>query len=283
MTSGHRNEPAPRKSEGPIVAETAGRYQEPPISRKPRSLTAGHRLPSSRLCATSAVLADASQRARSDDTRERLFKAAVRLFKAHGYEGTTVDRIVREVGVAKGTFFVHFATKDMVITELVRNQVRVARRARDKVLATGSSPVEALREATMTLGRQAAEDRELTRAVITANILSPALGGFAESVFGGIIAEMMDDVRAAQRAGLLTPGVDPEEIAATLITSYLGAALYFATAPRSKPLLELLAPVVEANLTGFGLARPPKAKGPKKRAKTGESGKRAGKAKKLAT
>jgi AcrR family transcriptional regulator len=228
-------------------------------------------------------LADASQRARSDDTRERLFKAAVRLFKAHGYEGTTVDRIVREVGVAKGTFFVHFATKDMVITELVRNQVRVARRARDKVLATGSSPVEALREATMTLGRQAAEDRELTRAVITANILSPALGGFAESVFGGIIAEMMDDVRAAQRAGLLTPGVDPEEIAATLITSYLGAALYFATAPRSKPLLELLAPVVEANLTGFGLARPPKAKGPKKRAKTGESGKRAGKAKKLAT
>ena len=39
--------------------------------------------------------------------------------------------IVREAGVAKGTFSVHFATKDAVITDLVRNQVRIARRARE--------------------------------------------------------------------------------------------------------------------------------------------------------
>lgn len=158
---------------------------------------------------------------------------------------------MREAGVAKGTFFIHFATKDAVVTELVRHQVNFARRAREKVLAAGGSPVEALRAAVMTLGEQAAVDRELSRAVITANILSPLLGGFAESVFGGIIAEMTDDVRLAQRARLLDPSVDPEKIAGTLVTSYLGAALHFATAPRSKPLLQLLAPVVDANLAGF--------------------------------
>ncbi len=197
------------------------------------------------------VAAKSSARSRGDDTRARLFAAAVRLFAAHGYADTTVDRVVREAGVAKGTFFIHFATKDAVITELVRNQVRVARRARDRVLARGESPVEALRAAVMTLGEQAAADRQLTRAVITANILSPALGGFAESVFGGMIAEMMDDVRAAQRAHLLDPKVDAEKIAGTLITSYFGAILYFATAPHSKSLIQLLAPVVEANLAGF--------------------------------
>lgn len=177
----------------------------------------------------------------------------MKLFAEHGYADTTVDRVVRDAGVAKGTFFIHFATKDAVITELVRNQVRIARRARDRVLASGGSPVEALRAAVMTLGEQAAADRQLSRAVITANILSPALGGFAESVFGGIIAEMMDDVRAAQRARLLDPKVEAEKIAGTLITSYLGAALHFATAPKSKPLLQLLAPVVEANLAGFSV------------------------------
>jgi AcrR family transcriptional regulator len=205
-------------------------------------------------------------RSRGDDTRTRLFTAAVRLFEAHGYTDTTVERIVGEAGVAKGTFFVHFATKDAVITELVRNQVRIARRARDRILAAGGSPVAALRAAVMTLGEQAAADRQLTRAVITANILSPALGGFAESVFGGIIAEMMDDVRAAQRASLLDPGVAAEKIAGTLITSYLGAALHFATAPRSKPLLQLLTPVVEANLAGFGINVGAKARAPKARA-----------------
>jgi AcrR family transcriptional regulator len=199
------------------------------------------------------VAASTRREVTTNDTRKRLFAAAVRLFAEHGYADTTVDRIAREAGVAKGTFFVHFATKDAVVTELVRNQVRVARRERDRVLSRGGSPIDALRAAAMTLGEQAAQNKNLSRAVITANILNPLLGGFAESVFGGITAEMTDDVRAAQRAGLLDPRVEAQSIAETLIISYFGAALHFATAPGSKPLLELLAPVIGANLAGFAV------------------------------
>jgi AcrR family transcriptional regulator len=192
------------------------------------------------------------RRARADDTRARIFTSAVRLFAQHGYEGTSVERIVRDAGVAKGTFFVHFATKEAVVTELVRNQVRAARLARDRVLAGRGSPVDALRATVMALGEQAGANRGLSRAVVTANIVDPELGGYVESVFGGIIAEMMDDVRAAQRAGLLGRKTGAATIVDTLITSYLGATLHFATAPGARPLLSLLAPVVEANLVGFG-------------------------------
>src|SRR5438445_12355701 len=130
------------------------------------------------------------QRARSVDTRARIFAAAVRLFAEHGYADTTVDRIAREAGVAKGTFFVHFATKDAVVTELVRTQVRLARKMRDRTLARGGTAVDALRATVMSLGEQAAVNRGLSRAVVSANLVNPLLGGFAESVFGGIIAEM---------------------------------------------------------------------------------------------
>ena len=115
--------------------------------------------------------------------------------------------------MAKGTFFIHFATKDAVVTELTRNQIRIARRARDRALAQGESPVEALRAVVITLGEQAAANRNLTRAVMTANLSNPTLGGFAESVFGGITTEMKDDVRAAQRAHLLGPRFDADVIA----------------------------------------------------------------------
>ena len=188
---------------------------------------------------------------RADETRARLFATAVRLFAQYGYFDTTVDRIARDAGVAKGTFFVHFATKDAVVTELVRNQVRAVRRTRDRTLAGGGSPVDALRATVMSLGEQAAANRGLSRAVVSANLSNPLLGGFAESVFGGIVAEMLDDVRSAQRVRLLTEKIDAETIAGTLITSYFGALLHFATANASKPLLELLRPVVEANLAGF--------------------------------
>src|SRR5271155_4995408 len=105
------------------------------------------------------VAASTRREARGNDTRKRLFAAAVRLFAAHGYADTTVDRIAREAGGAKGTFFVHFATKDAVVPELTRNQVRVARRARDRLLSRGGSPVEALRTAVMTLAEQAAANK----------------------------------------------------------------------------------------------------------------------------
>jgi AcrR family transcriptional regulator len=195
------------------------------------------------------------RRARADDTRARIFAAAVRLFSEKGYADTTVDRIVQEAGVAKGTFFVHFATKEAVVTELVRNQIRGARGARDRVLAAGGSPVEALRATVMSLGEQAGQNRALSRAVVTANIASSELGGYAESVFDGITAEMRDDVRAAQRAGLLAATASAETIADTLVTSYFGALLHFATAPRPAPLLDLLTPVLEANLAGLGAQR----------------------------
>jgi AcrR family transcriptional regulator len=192
--------------------------------------------------------------ANGDATRDRLFGAAMRLFAEKGYAATSVEQITRAAGVAKGTFFIHFATKDAIVTELVRNQVRSARAARDRTIAKGGTPIDALRATVMSLGAEVAADRELSRVVIAANILNPTLGGFAESVFGGIISEMMDDARAAQRAKLLDPEIDPETIVGTLITSYFGAALHFATAPRAKPILELLAPVVDANLAGFTLA-----------------------------
>jgi AcrR family transcriptional regulator len=187
---------------------------------------------------------------KADETRARIYDAAIRLFAEEGYVGASVERIAAAAGVAKGTFFIHFATKDALVTTIVRRQVRGARMARERVLARGGSPVDALRATVMSLGEQAGADRNLSRAVVSANVMNPTLGGFAESVFGGIVAEMMDDVRAAQRAKLLG-NHDAETVANALIGVYLGAVLWFATAPGSKPLVSMMKPVLEATLAGF--------------------------------
>lgn len=51
------------------------------------------------------------------ELRQRLYRAAVDLFAAKGYEGTTVQQITDAVGVAKGTFFNHFPTKEHVVAQ----------------------------------------------------------------------------------------------------------------------------------------------------------------------
>jgi len=55
----------------------------------------------------------------SRSTRERLFAAAAELIGEHGFHGTTVDDIVERAGVAKGTVYYHFHSKDQLLDELL--------------------------------------------------------------------------------------------------------------------------------------------------------------------
>jgi len=62
-------------------------------------------------------------------TRDRVFAAALAEFRRVGVATAQIEDIVRQAGVARGTFYLHFPTKDHVLLELVRrNQSRLAER-----------------------------------------------------------------------------------------------------------------------------------------------------------
>lgn len=185
---------------------------------------------------------------RAQETRDRLFFAACELFVANGYAGTTVDSIAARAGVAKGTFFVHFKTKDAVATQLITMQTNAAKRAREKAIAAGAGPLEAMTAAVIALGKQAGASKALTRAVLAATLESGEVGTEATKLFEGVHELLLQDARAAKRGGLLAARADPEELAWSLVGSYLGAAFYFASHPSARPLVERLSPLVEANL-----------------------------------
>jgi AcrR family transcriptional regulator len=197
-----------------------------------------------------------SRQQRALETRDRLFLAACDLFVANGYAGTTVDSIASRAGVAKGTFFVHFKTKDAVATQLIENQTGAARRARERAHAAGAGPVEAMVATVLALGKQAGASRMLSRAVLAATLESGEVAGNSSKLFAGIRELILADAREAKRQGLLSRTSDPEQVAWSLLASYLGAALSFATNPNPIPLVERLTPLVDANLAAAGATRP---------------------------
>lgn len=193
----------------------------------------------------------ANRKARAKETKARLFSAAAELFDAQGYQKTSVDQIARRAKVAKGTFFLHFATKDAVIGELVRIQVRGAKKARE----AATTPLGRLQAVVLGLGHMAGMSRPLSRAVLAASIESSTIGGDTDALFHGIFDLMIQDARDAQRAGEIDPSVDPEMMARLLMASYLGATLHFCSSPQAKPLVEILGPLVEANMKSYLPAR----------------------------
>src|SRR5271165_4171722 len=51
-------------------------------------------------------------------TRERLLDAGVSVAERHGLTGLSVNRVVAQAGVAKGTFYVHFADRSAFVDAL---------------------------------------------------------------------------------------------------------------------------------------------------------------------
>ncbi len=51
-------------------------------------------------------------------TKHKIFTVALKLFREKGFSNVTVDEIVREAGIAKGTFYIYFPSKGHVIAEI---------------------------------------------------------------------------------------------------------------------------------------------------------------------
>lgn len=66
----------------------------------------------------------ASVRPRSETKRSRIIQAATQHFADHGYHAVRVDDIAATVGIAKGSIFQHFGSKDGLFFEVYKHAVR---------------------------------------------------------------------------------------------------------------------------------------------------------------
>ncbi|MGI5848996.1 MAG: TetR/AcrR family transcriptional regulator [Christensenellales bacterium] len=64
-----------------------------------------------------------SRKDRAFETRSRLYATADAMFTQYGFDNVSVDRIVVEAGLSKGTFYVHFESKDDLLVSLISDYV----------------------------------------------------------------------------------------------------------------------------------------------------------------
>ena len=53
------------------------------------------------------------------ETKKKIFQCADELFRKYGFEDVTVDDIMEKVGMSKGTFFVHYASRDALLAAYI--------------------------------------------------------------------------------------------------------------------------------------------------------------------
>ena len=67
------------------------------------------------------------------ERKEQILQAALKVFGKGGYHGTHVDHVIREAGVARGTFYLYFQSKHDVFAALVDRMLTIFLDARPPI------------------------------------------------------------------------------------------------------------------------------------------------------
>lgn len=59
-----------------------------------------------------------TRKKQAKETKIRIYETAVALMQEHGFETITVEEICKEAGVAVGSFYYHFQSKNDILTEI---------------------------------------------------------------------------------------------------------------------------------------------------------------------
>jgi AcrR family transcriptional regulator len=151
---------------------------------------------------------------RGQRTRRRLLDAAEETFAESGYHAASITRIVERAGVAQGTFYIYFRSKQEIFEQLVGDLNNRMREAMSKGVAAGSGDrLEAERRGFAAFFEFAAEHPALYRVIREAEFIAPeAMHRHYERVVEGYVRALT----SAMAAGEVEP-CDPTVLAWALI------------------------------------------------------------------
>ncbi|SJN32980.1 transcriptional regulator, TetR family [Microbacterium esteraromaticum] len=151
---------------------------------------------------------------RGQETRRRLLEAAEQVFADLGYHEASIVKITEHAGVALGTFYLYFDSKQSIFEALVIDLNSRVRHSMSEAMAGATNRIEAEGLGFEGFFRFTAEHPALYRVVREAEFVSPAtLKLHYERIVDGYRAGL----DAAQRDGEIAAELDTEVVAWALM------------------------------------------------------------------
>jgi AcrR family transcriptional regulator len=158
------------------------------------------------------------------DTEQRILRAALRLFGERGFTATTVDEIVADADVAKGTFFNYFASKERLL--LAFGERLLARLAAAAVAISPTRPVlDQLRGAIHLAVAEWQGNQRLLRALVGTAMSNDELAGPFQELLAAARANVALLLTEGQRRGEIRTDIAAPELARLLQQSMLGTQI----------------------------------------------------------
>jgi TetR/AcrR family fatty acid metabolism transcriptional regulator len=175
---------------------------------------------------------------RASDKRERILRAAIKVFARKGFYATRVSEIAKAAGVADGTIYLYFENKDDVLVSIFEDRITKLLEVLRREIDAGDGFEDKLRRVVeLQLGLLEGQ-RDLAE-VITVNLRqsSRLLKQYAAPLFTEYLEIVASLISEGQKQGVVRDDVSPRVVARALWGALDGVALTWALggAKASKP------------------------------------------------
>jgi TetR/AcrR family fatty acid metabolism transcriptional regulator len=178
------------------------------------------------------------RRGTAPDKRDRILKAAIKVFAKNGFYATRVSEIAKAAGVADGTIYLYFKNKDDVLITIFEdgiNRLLVILRE----VAESDEPFETRITRIIELQLGLLEDQRDLAEVITVNLRqsSRLLKQYATPLFMQYIDVIAGVVREGQEEGAFRKDLNPRVVARSLFGALDAILLTWALGEGDTPAL----------------------------------------------
>ncbi|GAB5603831.1 TetR family transcriptional regulator FadR [Thermus sp. FJN-A] len=160
--------------------------------------------------------------------RDRIFQAAMALFRERGFQETTATDIAKAAHVSRGTFFNYFPYKEAVLLDYGSLLLSRLKEEVRRQLAQGADPIAVLRFIFKELSAYTQAEKDLLLPLLY-ELLNPdplrAKAAFQALPLGDLIAEVL---RPLKEKGVVRQDMSLERMGRTLADLYFLSALRWA-------------------------------------------------------
>lgn len=193
----------------------------------------------------------------SGDKERQLLDAATRLFAEKGFHQTTVQEVAAAAGVATGTFYLYFSSKEALFHALIQSLYQeVMRAAQEARRRADGDPIGKLTASIETGVRVFARRKELAQVVLFQSAgADPAFGEQMQRVHQALAELVAEDLAEARAAGLI-PDQDMTVSSLALVGTFYEVVMNWLAQGVPADIEAAIPGLVRFNLRGLGVGRP---------------------------
>jgi AcrR family transcriptional regulator len=143
------------------------------------------------------------------ERRQQILGVARELFSKRGYHQTTIDDIVAQAGVARGTFYLYFEDKRAVFSDLVDRFAGQLSMAIVRIVTDDAarSVTEQVRENIRAIIATALADRAMTKILFSDAIgVDPAFDRKLQTFYDTVVQLLTESLKDGQALGIVADG-----------------------------------------------------------------------------